>query len=144
MAYPLRMLLHKDGLIELKYDVVQDILFLRWPDMSGMTMPEIEFSLKKLIDTLRHYDIKNLLIDSRESKADLDKEEHRALMLRFSEYLTSTRLKKMARLATTDLHRENVVDHAVEEATNRLGITFEFRNFADEAGALKWIREDQN
>jgi hypothetical protein len=144
MAYPLQMLLHKDGLIELKYDVVQDILSLRWPDMSGMTMPEIDFSLKKLIDTLRHYDIKNLLVDSRESKRDLGKEEHLALMLRFSEYLTSTRLKKMARLATTDLNRENVVDYAVEEANNRLGITFEIRNFADEASALKWFREDQN
>ncbi|MBJ6118340.1 hypothetical protein JAO76_09065 [Pontibacter sp. BT310] len=138
------MLLHKDGLIELKYDVVLDILSLKWPDMSGMTLPEIEFSLQKLIDTLRHYDIKNLLIDSRESKTDLDNEEHLALMLRFSEYLTSTRLKKMARLATTDLNRENIVDYAVGETNNRLGITFEIRNFADEAGALKWLRENQN
>ncbi|MER2996782.1 hypothetical protein [Pontibacter populi] len=135
------MLLHKDGLIELNYDVVQDILSFRWPDLSGMTMPEIDFSLKKLIDTLRHYDIKNLLVDSRQSKTDLSKDEHLALLLRFSEYLMSTRLQKMARLATSDLSRENVVDFAVEEAVNRIGITFVFRNFTDEASALKWLGE---
>lgn len=135
------MLLHKDGLVELNYDVVQDILSFRWPDLSGMTMPEIDFSLKKLIDTLRHYDIKNLLVDSRQSKTDLSKDDHLALLLRFSEYLMSTRLQKMARLATSDLSRENVVDFAVEEAVNRIGITFVFRNFTDEASALKWLGE---
>ena len=136
------MLLHKDGLIELNYDVATDVLFMQWPDVSGLTMPEIDFSLKKLIDTLRHYDIKHLFVDSRDSKmVGLTNEEHLNFLKRFTEHLMTTRLQKMARLATSDIRRENIVDVAAEEAINSLGITFEFRNFSDEATAYNWLLE---
>ncbi|GAA4424100.1 hypothetical protein GCM10023188_03540 [Pontibacter saemangeumensis] len=38
------MLLHKDGLIELNYDVATDILTAKWPDMMNFTTAEIRFA----------------------------------------------------------------------------------------------------
>lgn len=136
------MLLHKDGLIELNYDVRSDILSVRWPDLNGITISELEFSITKLVDTLRHYDIKNLLIDSRSSKiADITREEHLKVLLEFVKLLMTTRLEKLARIETTDIGREGVVDIAAEEAINRLGIRFDFRNFSDEVSAREWLGE---
>ena len=137
-TYP--MLLHKDGLIELNYDVRSDILSVRWPDLNGITISELEFSITKLVDTLRHYDIKNLLIDSRSSKvADITREEHLKVLLDFVKLVMTTRLEKLARIETTDIGREGVVDIAAEEAINRLGIRFDFRNFSDEVSAWEWL-----
>ena len=134
------MLLHKDGLIELNYDVVSDVLKVKWPDLTGFTMPEINYSLTKLIDTLRHYDIKKVHIDSRTSSvADISKEEYHNVLLGFAKRLMTTRLEKMARIETADRSRENVVTLTADEAVNNLGIQYEFQNFTDENTALRWL-----
>ena len=136
------MLLHKDGLIELNYDVKSDILSVHWPDLNGITISELEFSVTKLVETLRHYDIKNLLIDSRSSKVnDISREEHLKVLLDFVRSVMTTRLEKLARIETTDIGREGIVDIAAEEAITRLGMQFEFRNFSDEASAREWLSE---
>ncbi|MBC5774751.1 hypothetical protein H8S95_11810 [Pontibacter sp. KCTC 32443] len=137
------MLLHKDGLIELNYDVVHDILKVNWPDLTGATMPEINYSLKKLIDTLRHFDIKRLMVDSRGSSvADISREDHQAIIFNFAKKLMSTRLEKMARIETKDNARETVVVQTAEEAIHNLGIQYQFRNFSDELSAYKWLCEN--
>ena len=134
------MLLHKDGLIELNYDVVSDVLKVKWPDLTGFTMPEINYSLTKLIDTLRHYDIKKLLVDSRTSSvADVSQEEYHNVLFGFAKKLMTTRLEKMARIETADRSRENVVTQTADEAVNNLGIQYEFQNFTDEKTALRWL-----
>ncbi|NDK55812.1 hypothetical protein [Pontibacter fetidus] len=136
------MLLHKDGLIELNYDVKWDVLSVRWPDLNGITISELEFSFAKLIDTLRHYDIKNMLIDTTASKvSEITQEQHLSLLIRFVKLVMTTRLQKLARIETADAGRENVVDIAAEEAINRLGIQFDFRNFSDEVSALEWLKQ---
>ena len=137
------MILHKDSLIELNYDVATDVLRVHWPDLSGFTMPEINYSLKKLIDTLRHYDIKKLLIDSRTSSvADITREEHHMVLLNFAKKLMTTRLEKLARIQTKDNNRENMVAQTAEEAINDLGIQYQFQNFSDETTALNWLNDN--
>ncbi|MEJ8755644.1 hypothetical protein WG947_01435 [Pontibacter sp. H259] len=137
------MLIHKDGLIELNYDVVNDILKVRWPDLTGFTLPEINYSLKKLIDTLRHYDIKRLFVDSQASSlTDISWEEHHTVLINFTKMLMTTRIEKMARIETKDSTREDVVAQTAEEAINELGIKFQFKNFSDEGPALKWLCEN--
>ena len=134
------MLIHKDGLIELNYDVVNDILKVRWPDLTGLTMPEIDYSFHKLIDTLRHYDIKRLFIDSHTSSvADISREEHHMVLLKFTKMLMTTRIEKMARIETKDSSREDVVTQTADEAIHKLGIQFQFQNFTDEHTALSWL-----
>jgi len=138
------MLIHKDGLIELNYDVVNDILKVRWPDLTGLTMPEIDYSLSKLIDTLRHYNIKRLFIDSHTSSvADISREEHHMVLLNFTKMLMTTRIEKMARIETKDKNREDVVSQTAEEAIHELGIQFQFRNFTDERSAINWLCDNQ-
>jgi hypothetical protein len=137
------MILHKDSLIELNYDVATDVLKVHWPDLTGFTMPEINYSLKKLIDTLRHYDIKKLLVDSRTSSiADVTKDEHHLILLDFTRKLMTTRLERLARIQTNDNSREDLVLQTADEAIHDLGIQFQFQNFSDEATALSWLNEN--
>lgn len=136
------MLLHKDGLIELKYEVANDILTMDWPDLTGFTMPEINYSIRKLIDTLRHYDIKYLLVNSQQSSvSELTRTEYQRVLMNFVQQLMTTRLQKLARISTTDTSRENVVDGIAEVALVKLGIKFEFRNFQNTDAALGWLRD---
>ncbi len=52
------MILHQDLLLELVYDVRTDILSVKWPDIKDVSVSELEYSFKKLLDTISHYDIK--------------------------------------------------------------------------------------
>ncbi|MBB6610671.1 hypothetical protein H7F15_06455 [Pontibacter sp. Tf4] len=136
------MLLHKDGLIELRYEVANDVLLMNWPDLTGITLPEIDYSIRKIIDTLRHYDIKNLLIDSRQSKlSDLSQEEYQGVLITFVQQLKTTRLQRLARISTVDSRREDVVDDTAELALKKMGIDFVFRNFAEQQAAYSWLTE---
>ncbi|NEM97646.1 hypothetical protein [Pontibacter burrus] len=136
------MLLHKDGLIELNYEVANDILSMDWPDLTGFTMPEISYSIRKLIDTLRHYDIKYLLVNSQQSNvSELTRAEYQRVLMEFVQQLMNTRLQKLARISTFDISRENVVDGIAEVALIQLGIQFEFRNFQYMEAALDWLRD---
>ncbi|HEY4650055.1 MAG TPA: hypothetical protein VIG72_01525, partial [Pontibacter sp.] len=136
------MQLHKDGLIELNYNVASDILIMRWPDLTGFTMPEIDYAIRKIIDTLRHYDIKHLLVDSRFSTlSDLTRDEYQQVLVNFVQHLKTTRLQKLARICTPDASRELVIDETADLAINQLAIKFHFRNFADEVAALMWLSE---
>ncbi len=137
------MQLHKDGLISLEYDVVGDVLKVKWPDLSGITLPEINYSIQKMIDTLRHYDIKNLLIDSSLSQlTDVSTEDHQDMLVDLVVYLKTTRIRKLARIQTLDNTRESVVDSVADEAVNRIGIDFEFRNFVNEQLAYNWLKQE--
>ncbi|WP_347158848.1 hypothetical protein [Pontibacter chitinilyticus] len=136
------MLLHKDGLIELNYEVATDILTVCWPDMTGFTRSEIGYALQKLIDTLKHYDIKKLLIDARSRVVELPEEEYADLMLDFSRNLLSTRLMKVARLQTLDMSREKKVERATAKVEKQVQIDIPYKSFADEVSALAWLRED--
>lgn len=66
------MILHQDLLLELVYDVRTDILSVKWPDIKDVSVSELEYSFQKLLDTISHYDIKRLLIDSSKSVVTLD------------------------------------------------------------------------
>ncbi|GAB3813102.1 hypothetical protein [Pontibacter rugosus] len=135
------MLLHNDGLIELNYDVASDILFVKWPDLTNVSEHEITYSFQKLIDTLRHYDIKNLLIDTRTNDIVVTEQEYEAMMLQLSRDLLSTRLQRVARLQVLNPDREKRVVAAIEKISGYLHISVQYKSFTSEAEAFAWLKE---
>ena len=130
------MILFRNGLITLEYDPAADILFVDWPDILPYNLTDVRETLLVLLDTIRVYDIKNILIDSRRSVVELNEEEHEALMLDFARDLKSTRLQRMARLRTNDPVRES----RVTLARKKSGTSIDYQEFKDEAAAMEWLK----
>lgn len=136
------MLLLKDSLVELYYDVTADVLSMKWPDLTGLTKSEIQHSLQKVIDTLKHYDIKKFLVDARENKVEVPEEVHKQVAYQFSIDLKSTRVEKMARIASTNLEREKRT-YLVRQAINQeLTFNLEYQEFNDGEAALSWLQKN--
>lgn len=136
------MLLHKDGLIELNYDVATDILTAKWPDMMNFTTAEIRFAFKKIVDTLKHYDIKKLLVDSRSNVVEITDEAYTVLALEFTRDLKTSRVKKVARLQTLDPAREKRAAHVTQQVQAQLQSGEQrYGSFPTVQSALEWLRE---
>lgn len=133
------MLLHRDGLIELNYEVTSDILSVKWPDMSNSSFSEIEHSINKLVETLKHYDIKKLLIDGRGTNLEVADEDHRALAHRFAQELQETRLQKLARLASENKQLEKKSQEIGAKVQESIPLPFVIQTFSAEPDALRWL-----
>ncbi|KAA3436914.1 hypothetical protein [Rufibacter hautae] len=134
------MLVLKDSLVELHYDVTTDILSMGWPDLTGFALSEVNHSLKKVIDTLKHYDIKKLLIDGRQNKVEVTEKEQKQVAHQFSLDLRHTRVKKVARLASSDWDKERRSHQLSEELSHELTYSVQYQEFTDERTALAWLR----
>jgi hypothetical protein len=137
------MILHRDGLIELRYDAATDILSVRWPDSRNASKAELQFSIAKLIDTLRHYDIKKLFIDASENVENVSDEEYREMNQKFAEDLvSSTHLQKIARIGAPNAIRQKIVEDIAGAELEKRQSKLSFREFGDEQSALEWLQQD--
>lgn len=134
------MLIHRDGLIELNYDAATDILTVSWPDITEPGGSGLEYSFGKLIETIKYYDIKKLIIDSRFNKVSIHEEAYTNLMRRIHNALSATRLEMAARLGSLDAVREAKASKHALLIIEQLKPTFAFRNFSNAGEALNWLK----
>jgi hypothetical protein len=134
------MLLHNDGLIKLDYDAATDVLTVKWPDIDSTAKGELHHSFLRLNDTIRLYDIKKLLIDSRYNKVQVKEEEYDEMMKVLCDGLKTSRLMKTARLGSLDQAREAKAEKHAQRLINELQPSFAFKNFHDKMQALKWLQ----
>lgn len=129
------MILFKNGFITLDYDPNKDIMFVDMPTVNHVVLPEVREALKIIVEHVRNYDVKNLLVDARNTEVDVSEESYASMVAEFSQNLMATRLKKLARIVTPSPIRENAVKKVYQE--NKLSI--EFQSFTDLASAIKWL-----
>jgi hypothetical protein len=135
------MLLLKENLVELHYDVTSDLLSMKWPELTGLTISQIQHSLRKVIDTLKHYDVKHFLVDSRDNLLEVSAQEHRDVRYQFSADLRTTRVSKMARIASTNLSRGDRTHQVAREIAKDMNFNLQYQEFDDEEAALSWLRK---
>ena len=131
------MLLYQSSLFILDYDPATDILSLDWPDVKEFLVPAASQEVSVLIDSIKHYDVKKLLIDTSKAKVDVASSEYQKFISEFAQDLKSTRLQKFARVATTDPEREKMAE--IARQTTNINETIEFRNFASKDEARAWL-----
>lgn len=124
-------------LIRLDYNPAKDVLSVEWPDVQFYALDKVRHILKEVIDTVRYYDVKRLLIDARNSITGIDYEDYVALATDFGIQLTLTRLEKVARIESTSNQREKHVQHISEK--NSFHAAVAFKNFPDEVTAITWL-----
>ncbi|WP_181306849.1 hypothetical protein [Rufibacter sp. XAAS-G3-1] len=136
------MLLYQDTLLQLEYDPATDILEITWPDLEPEVLPEIRQAFQMLVETIRNYDVKKLLVDGRKATINISDEENSLLMLKIAQELDATRLQKVARIESSDLKRETQAAENRIKIQHILGVHFEMVNFSDRTLALAWLKSN--
>ncbi|WP_207434945.1 hypothetical protein [Sabulibacter ruber] len=134
------MLLHQDSILKLEYDPATDILEMTWPDIDPDLLPEVRQAMQTMVETIRNYDVKKVLIDGSKASITISKEESTSLSLKLAQDLNSTRLQKIARLESTDLRRESEAEETRLRIQTSLDLHYEMQNFADRSSALAWLK----
>jgi len=102
------MILYQNSLIILDYTPSSDILSVVWPNAEPYNLAEIRRTLDILVESIRNYDVKKLLIDASQTtvSSELNEAEYKSIVIQFAHDLTKTRLQKSARITTSDKIRE--------------------------------------
>ena len=137
------MILEEDSLLNFNYNVATHILSVRYPDMTGISIPQIKNSLDKLHRNVVNYDIKKLLLDLRYGLRGLTESQYRELTNEFLQQLSTTRLEKIARILPDNPAREYLVEHYAEVLRQDITVNFEDQSFSNTAEAVAWLLEDQ-
>lgn len=124
-------------LLYLEYDPSIDVLFVEWPDFNDYAVPELHFTLDSLVETIRGFDIKYLLVDATKTVIAIGQEDYDEISGRFAQNLLSTRLKKLARLVSNSSVREK----QVENFKKKSNLAFELESFKTKEEALEWFKD---
>lgn len=129
------MILFDNGLIKLDYNPTTDILFVDMPSVNYSIVPEFRHALETIVENVRTYDVKKLLVEARKSVVDLQMDEYLRLVMQFNRDLNATRLQKGARIVSANNDRENLV----KEAVLAIQPTYQFQTFTEHEPALLWL-----
>jgi predicted HAD superfamily phosphohydrolase YqeG len=124
-------------LIKLDYDPTKDILYVEWPDFEYYSLLELQQILKTVLDTIRHYDINYLMLDARTTVIDISEADYDQIASKFAQDLMQTRIKKVARLITSNAVRER----QVEQVREKTKLSVEFKTFDTVDNALNWFKQ---
>lgn len=132
------MILRKSNLMTFDYNPATDILFVEWPDIHDFFIQEIEEEIRVLVDTIKHYDVKKLLIDTSKAVIEVNDTQYKAILASFAHSLAvNTRLKKLARVSSNNSSREKLVDESKDASLVAEKIAFQ--NFTNKNAALEWL-----
>lgn len=130
-----------NGIITLDYNPSTDVLATSLPDVRQFGLSEVSFCLDLIVQNIRNYDIKKLLLDSSQSVIEVENEGYKAITQKFGADLKGTRLKKIARVGTSDAKREEMSAKLSTELRLELNLPIEFRNFSSATEAMDWLIE---
>ncbi|MFD2248038.1 hypothetical protein [Pontibacter ruber] len=134
------MILFENSIIKLDYTPATDILDVKYPDLHLYILPEIKHSIDILVDTVKNYDVKKVLIDSTDTVMSVTAEESREIATHMAFSLASTRLQKLARLQSLDNTVETRAKSTIQYFNKSQMLPFELQNFSDRTVALAWLQ----
>ncbi|TXK26551.1 hypothetical protein FVR03_21760 [Pontibacter qinzhouensis] len=131
----------QNNLIKLEYNPVTDILNVEWPNISADLLTEVKHTLKAIVDAIKHYDVKKLLINSQQTIIGISQSEYENILKSFSQDLNATRLQMVARIESKHLKRELLVKEVSLQLKNTSN--FEFQNFTTMTDAISWLEKSK-
>ncbi|PKV75088.1 hypothetical protein [Pontibacter ramchanderi] len=134
------MILLQNSILRLEYNPATDILQVRYPDLQRFHMSEIRHSLHVMVETIRNYDVRKLLLDARTTAVEIEEDENRQLTMELVAMLAKTRLVKIARIQPYDPEREARAQHNIEEARKAGLLSYEVATFSTPDDALAWLK----
>lgn len=133
------MILFDNSLIRLDYDLATDILEVEYPDLHDYLLSDIKRSIDTLLDNIKNYDVKRLLLDSTRTIISVGDEESREISTYLAAGLTKTRVQKVARVQSPSAAVENTAQHNIRHIQESRMLSFELQNFSSKALAMEWL-----
>lgn len=130
------MILFQNSLIKLDYDPATDILSVDMPHITYDLDADFARALDIIVENVRNYDVKYLLIDASKSVIDLESGRYTELVTKFSYDLRATRLQKGARVVSANKMREEIVQEVIDDVHQ----TLIYQSFTDTNVALDWLK----
>jgi len=88
------MILFQNSIIKLDYTPATDILAVEYPDLHDFLLPEIKHSINIMVDNIRNYDVKKILLDSTKTIVSVGEAESREVATYLASGLVKTRVQK--------------------------------------------------
>jgi hypothetical protein len=136
------MILLQNSLIKLDYNPATDIMEVDYPDLQGFLLSEVKYSIGLMVDMIRNYDVKKMLIDVSKTIIDIEDEQSRQLSVYLAAELVRTRLQKMARIQPYDANKEVKAQENIKLIQGQGLIRYQVRSFTERQEALKWLQEN--
>lgn len=133
------MVLFDNSLIRLDYDPATDVMEVEYPDLHDYLLTDIKRSIDTLLDTVKNYDVKRLLLDSTRTIISIGDVESREIATYLAAGLTRTRVQKVARVQSPNATVENTAQHNIRHISAAQVLPFELQNFSNKAMALEWL-----
>ncbi|MCJ8164589.1 hypothetical protein MKJ04_06995 [Pontibacter sp. E15-1] len=129
------MVLFDSPILRLSYTPATDILIADLSNSYHFHAMEVQEALTMILNHVRHYDVKRLLMNSRNRVMVIDEMAYALLMTDFMKALLLTRLQKLARINTGIDSRESLVQYF----DTQLVTTFTLKTFSCIETALEWL-----
>lgn len=136
------MILHQSSIIKLEYNPTTDILEVEYPDLEKFMLSEIRHALTLMVETIRNYDVKRLLLDASKTSVNVSEEENTQLTLQLAKDLATTRLQKLARITPSNQYREIKAQENINQAKQSGAMPYLLESFTNRAIAIEWLVRD--
>jgi hypothetical protein len=134
------MILFENSIVKLDYDPATDIVDVAYPDLHGYLLPEIKHTITTMVDHIKNYDIKRLLLDSTKTLVSVSEEESREIATFLAAGIMRTRVEKVARVQSPSEDVEQRAQSNIRHLKQAQQLPFELRNFTSKAEAVAWLK----
>ncbi|TPE41078.1 hypothetical protein [Pontibacter mangrovi] len=136
------MILFDNSIITISYDPVTDLLEAAYPDLHASHLSEITFYMDKLVETVKHYDIKRVLLNSSSTHVFVSGPASQQVAAYLAAGLAQTRVRRVARVSSPNEAVEEIAQANLEYIRQALSLPFALKSFTDSKQATKWLLEE--
>jgi hypothetical protein len=133
------MILFENSILKLDYNPATDIMEVAYPDLQGYLLSEIKNSINILVDMVKNYDVKRLLLDSSKTVISVSEKESGEISRHLATGLMNTRLKKLARVQSPSSTVETTAQENMKHVQEALTLPFHLQSFSSKADAMEWL-----
>lgn len=133
------MILLQNSIVKLDYNPATDILEIEYPDLHGYLLLEIKHNINLIVDIIKGYYVKRLLLDSTRTVISVSEEESREIATYLAVGIMKTRVQKVARLQSLNATVEKTAQGNVRHIEESQPLPFQIQNFTSKTEATAWL-----
>ena len=137
------MVIYSDSLIYLDYDPKTDILWVKWPNLVDEPMLIVKPTIEKIPETIKYFHVSKLLVDTKNTNTNIPEEEFKRMSKEFVEALSTSNLKKVARVVYAEPLRELRAKILLDDLSAWLAPDLKIREFQDVKSAFAWLESEE-
>ncbi|MBB6613032.1 hypothetical protein H7F15_18470 [Pontibacter sp. Tf4] len=138
------MLLYNNGLLVVELMQEENLMLVDLPDIQSNNLPQVWHALQFVLEHINAREVTLLLLDSSKSVVEVGIEEYAAVSKQFAMELMTTKLQKVARVASKDNQREEKVAQASSQIQKQVPRNITFSNFTRREEAVAWLLGREN